>query len=322
MSDRRAILDAAAIYERIGGMDTFRRLADAFYQCIEQDPLLRPMFPQDLIRPREKQALVLAEPFGGPADYTRKHGKTSLLCRHASFAIGPNEVQAWLGHMVAALDAVGIPEPERTRMRQYFDKTAPALADLLLPFRRLTLEQLKNHLEQSPALVHQQCGDGSTLLHAAAGNWDIDRVTLLLEKGAAVDVGHSPLCNAANRYVDRAERTAETGKVVVEILIRRGADVNRPRGPEAQTPLHMAARRGNLAIAQALLDGGAALEAQDKKGETPLRRAVNCGHPEFVSLLLAYGADVNARDKQGRTPLQAARRPDMVKLLREHGAVE
>ena len=84
----------------------------------------------------------------------------------------------------------------------------------------------------------------------------------------------------------------------------------------------MAARRGNVRIAQALLDGGAALEARDKKGETPLRRAVNCGHPEFVSLLLAHGADVNTRDKKGRTPLQAARRPDMVALLREHGALE
>jgi hemoglobin len=311
-----------AIYERIGGMETLRRLADAFYQRIEQDPLLRPMFPKDLIRPREKQALFLAEFFGGPAGYTEKHGKTSLLCRHAPFAIGPEEVAAWLRQMFAALDAAGIPEPERAVMRQYFEETAPTLADPLLRYRRLTLEQLQNHLEQDPALVHQQAGDGSTLLHAAAGDWDIDRVTLLLEKGAAVDGGHSPLCNAAGRYVDRAERLSETGKIVAEILFRRGADVNRPRGPEEQTPLHMAARRGNIAVARALLNAGAALEARDKKGETPLRRAVNCGHPEFVSLLLAHGADVNTRDRKGRTPLQAARRPEMVALLREHGSLE
>jgi len=298
-----------AIYERIGGIDTFRRLADAFYARVEQDPVLRPIFPKNLTRPREKQALFLAEHFGGPADYTRKHGKQSLVCRHAAFAIGPSELQAWLEHMLAALDAVGIPEPERTAMRQYFDRTAPILADPVLPFRHLTLTRLRDHLEQDPTLVHQQRGDGSTLLHVAAGDWDLDRVMLLLEKGAAVDGGHSPLCNAAGRYVDRGERSADTGTIVAEILIRRGADVSRPRGPEEQTPLHMAARRGNIGIAQALLNGGAALEARDKKGETPLRRAVNCGHPEFVSLLLAHGADVNTRDKKGRTPLQAARRP-------------
>lgn len=310
------------IYERIGGMDTFRRLADAFYTHIEQDPFLRPMFPKDLTRPREKQALFLAEHFGGPADYTRKHGKTSLGCRHAPFAIGPEEVQAWSGHMFAALDEVGIPEPERTLMRRYFEKTAPTLADPLLRFRRLTLTQLSDHLEHDPALVHRQDGGGGTLLHAAAGDWDIERVTLLLEEGAAVGVGHSPLCNAAGRYVDRAERSADAGTRVAELLIRRGADVNTFRGPEAQTPLHMAARRGNVGIAQALLNAGAALEARDKKGETPLRRAVNCGHPEIVSLLLADGADVNARDKKGRTPLQAARRADMISLLRRHGAIE
>jgi hemoglobin len=310
------------IYERLGGMDTFRRLADAFYTRIEQDPFLRPMFPKDLIRPRERQALFLAEFFGGPADYTRKHGKQSLGCRHAPFAIGPEEVQAWLGHMSAALDAAGIPEPERTLMQRYFDKTAPGLSDPLLAFRHLTLEELKLQLELDPSLIRRQTGNGSTLLHAAAGMWDVDRLNLLLERGASVDVGDSPLYTVANHYVDRAERMAESGKIVAEILIRRGADVNRPAGVGDQTPLHMAARRGNVAVAQALLAAGAAVEARDKQGETPLRRAVNCGHTEFVSLLLAHGADVNTRDKQGQTALRAARRPEMVALLREHGATE
>jgi hemoglobin len=310
------------IYEQIGGMDALRRLADAFYARIEQDPFLRPMFPKELIRPRERQALFLAEFFGGPAEYTRKRGKKSLVCIHAPFAIGPREAQAWLEHMLAALDLVGIPEPARSRMIEYFEETAPALADPLLAFRHLTLEQLKSHLQQDPSLVHLRDGNGETLLHAAAGAWDTDRVLLLLENGATMDGARSPLCNVANHYVARTERTAECGKLVAEILVRCGADVNTPAGAEDQTPLHMAARRGNLAVAQVLLGAGAALEARDKKGETPLRRAVNCGHLEFVSLLLAHGADVNTRDRHGRTPLQAARRPEMVALLRDHGAVE
>lgn len=148
------------IFEQIGGTETFRRLADAFYTRIEQDSFLRPMFPKELVRPRERQALFLAEVFGGPADYTRKHGKTSLVCRHAPFAIGPSEVQAWLGHMFAALDAAGIPEPQRAKMRQYFEETAPTLADPLLAYRHLSLEQLKEHVEQNPALVHTLDGRG------------------------------------------------------------------------------------------------------------------------------------------------------------------
>jgi hemoglobin len=311
-----------AIYGRVGGMGTFRRLADAFYSRIEQDPILRPMFPRDLVRPRERLALFLAEFFGGPAEYTKKYGKTSLGCRHASFAIGPAEAQAWLGHMTVALEAGGIPEPERALMQRYFDETAPTLADPLLAFRNLTRERLAKCLEQDPALVHRQDGSGRTLLHAASGAWDVDRVTLLLERGAVVEGEPSPLCSVANRYVDRVERSSGAGKIVAELLVQRGAAVNTVSGTENQTPLHIAARRGNSAVALVLLEGGAVLEARDTKGETPLRRAVNCGHLDFVALLLAHGADVNARDKKGRTPLQAARRPDMVALLRAHGAME
>jgi hemoglobin len=316
---------AHAIYERIGGMETFRRLVEAFYTRIERDPLLRSMFPKEMTRSRERLAHFLGEVFGGPAEYTRKGGRNTasgLHCVHAPFPIGPDEVRAWLGHMDAALELVGIPEHERSVMWQYFEETAPGLADPLLAYRHLPLEELRRHVEKDPALVHVRDGGGGTLLHAAAGRWDLDRVMLLLEKGATVDGGPSPLCNVAGRYVmDRVQRSAESGRLVAELLLRRGADVNTPMGAEDQTPLHMAARRGNTAVAQALLDGGAVLEARDKKGETPLRRAVNCGHPEFVSLLLAHGADVNTRDRHGRTPLQAARRPEMVVLLREHGAV-
>jgi hemoglobin len=77
-----------SVYEQIGGMETFRHLADAFYARIEQDPFLRPMFPKELIRPRERQALFLAEVFGGPADYARKLGKKGLGSIHAPFATG------------------------------------------------------------------------------------------------------------------------------------------------------------------------------------------------------------------------------------------
>src|SRR5690349_5491322 len=47
---------AHSIYEQLGGLETFRRLADAFYTRIENDPFLRPMFPKELSRPRERQA--------------------------------------------------------------------------------------------------------------------------------------------------------------------------------------------------------------------------------------------------------------------------
>jgi ankyrin repeat protein len=52
----------------------------------------------------------------------------------------------------------------------------------------------------------------------------------------------------------------------------------------------MAAKRGFVAIAHALLDCGAAVNAQDRKGDTPLQRALNCRRNAVAELLAARGA--------------------------------
>jgi len=51
----------------------------------------------------------------------------------------------------------------------------------------------------------------------------------------------------------------------------------------------MAARRGNVEIARALLDCGAALDARDRGGVTPLERAVNCRKAAVAQLLMECG---------------------------------
>jgi len=61
------------------------------------------------------------------------------------------------------------------------------------------------------------------------------------------------------------------------------------------TPLHYAARQGKVAIAQALLQNGADVQAANRHGFTPLHAAANANHTRMVSFLLDNGADVNAR---------------------------
>jgi len=84
------------------------------------------------------------------------------------------------------------------------------------------------------------------------------------------------------------------------------------------TALHMAARRGNILVAEALLDCKANIEARDKPGDTPLRRAVNCGKTEMVAFLLSRGANANAKGSRGLTPWQAARGGAMKKVLQAY----
>lgn len=116
--------EAATVYQEAGGDPAFRRLVDLFYAKIEVDPLLRPMFPADLGPGKEHQFLFLTQFFGGPPRYNERRGHPRLRARHLSFPIGSREAETWLGHMLAAIDEAEIPEPARTKMRNYFDYAA------------------------------------------------------------------------------------------------------------------------------------------------------------------------------------------------------
>jgi ankyrin repeat protein len=124
-------------------------------------------------------------------------------------------------------------------------------------------------------------------LHFAAAAGCLEVVALLLRRGVDPNIKgrgeHTPLYCVANQCA------SETGPEIVRTLVRAGADVNANDGVTRATALHMAARRGHLEIARALLDAGAAVSARDRKGDTPLQRAVNCRKNEVAQLLRARG---------------------------------
>lgn len=122
-----------SIYEQIGGAETLHRLVDYFYDQVEQDPILRPMFPNDLEPGKRRQFLFLVQYFGGPADYSAERGHPRLRMRHMPFPISQAERDAWLNHMLAAIDAVGIAEPARSAMRTYFEQAATAMINQYQP---------------------------------------------------------------------------------------------------------------------------------------------------------------------------------------------
>jgi ankyrin repeat protein len=301
------------MYEAVGGIEAFRRISQRFHRKIEADPLLRGFFLKNMEALEERLALYLAELTGGASDYTAARGKTSLFCRHAHLAIGTSEAERWLEHMSASIEEEGVGEETRQRLLTNLTDLAATLADPFVALYRIPIESLRHKLEEDPSLAVAN-DRGRNLMCAAAIAWDVSRMRLLLEFGADVDArdsgGHNPLYRVAN-----GQGCEEEGKAAVELLLKHGADVNRTTGVGGMTPLHMAARRGTTRVAEALLEAGADIEAQDKNGETPLRRAVNCGQERMVRMLLSRGANPRSTDKSGRTPIDAARSANVRNVL-------
>ncbi len=113
-----------SLYTWVGGAPTFAHLVDAFYAGVESDPVLRPLYPQDLEGPKERLTLFLMQYFGGPTTYSEQRGHPRLRMRHVPFVIGQVERDAWVRHMSAAVDAAEIEEPARTEMLRYFNDAA------------------------------------------------------------------------------------------------------------------------------------------------------------------------------------------------------
>jgi hemoglobin len=117
------------VYDLIGGEETFRRLVDVFYDKVAQDPVLRPLFPEDLEEGKQWQFLFLMQYWGGPTRYTEERGHPRLRMRHMPFRIDAAASSAWLRCMLEAIDEVDIAEPARTEMRAYFERAAPFMVN-------------------------------------------------------------------------------------------------------------------------------------------------------------------------------------------------
>jgi hypothetical protein len=81
-----------------------------------------------------------------------------------------------------------------------------------------------------------------------------------------------------------------------------------------------AARMGDVAKVQDLLDMGVDVNHQDKNGETALMKASSEGHEVVVKVLLAEGAKVNDTTNDGQTALSLANTKAVASLLKAAGA--
>jgi hemoglobin len=119
----------STLYERVGGAAWFEALTARFYTAVADDPVLRPVYPDDLAGAQDRLCGFLIQYWGGPADYSSKRGHPRLRMRHMPFAIGLPEREAWYRHMAAAVKAGGLSEHDEVAMLRYFAGTSLQLVN-------------------------------------------------------------------------------------------------------------------------------------------------------------------------------------------------
>ena len=190
--------------------------------------------------------------------------------------------------------------------------------------------ELKEYLELGVS-VDATDEDGRTPLHCAAGEGQLDAVKLLINKGCCIDPadndGWTPSMYAGKQvqygvvlllYYAKCVRdstgwtplhvAARNGQLeLIEILLSVGGrKLMTMVAGEAGTPLHQAARRGHKDVVTRLLNEGCPVDIRDSNGFTALYVAAQRGQVVIIEMLVNHGFDVNAVDNEGMTPLHSA----------------
>jgi hemoglobin len=107
----------STLFEWAGGEGAFLRLIDAFYDRVETDDLLAPMFPGGVSLEHRLQVTAWwCEVFGGPTRYTDElGGYERMLEKHRDLGITPEQRFRFVSLMSLAADDAKLPDDPEFR---------------------------------------------------------------------------------------------------------------------------------------------------------------------------------------------------------------
>ena len=119
-------------YEQVGGHETFVRLVDAFYDGVAEDPVLRPLYPEEeLAGAKERLRMFLEQYWGGPTTYSQQRGHPRLRLRHAPFRVNPDARDRWLSHMRDAVASLRLPPMLESVLWDYLERAAWSMVNTM-----------------------------------------------------------------------------------------------------------------------------------------------------------------------------------------------
>ena len=112
-------------YDEIGGYPTIEKIVATFYAGVADDPVLRPLYPEEDLGPAEERfRLFLVQYWGGPTTYSDTRGHPRLRMRHAPFAVTPAAAERWLVHFREGLDSVDLTPEQDAQFWDYVTHAA------------------------------------------------------------------------------------------------------------------------------------------------------------------------------------------------------
>ena len=142
-------------------------------------------------------------------------------------------------------------------------------------------------------------------------------LTELKAKKLCTSDGFIPLHEAIKK-IKAYPAKASAYQRTLKLLIAVGADVN-ATDDSKETPLHLAAEVGQVAVVNALIAAEADVNATNNYRETPLHLAAKWGRLEVMRALIAEGAKLDAKNNYEETPLQIVKnrhRSDIIEILK------
>ncbi|MDP2724265.1 MAG: hypothetical protein Q8O72_16055 [Bacteroidales bacterium] len=115
-----------SLYEAIGA-ENIKQLVHDFYQGVQTDQLLTPMYHNGFDVAEDHLHLFMMQYLGGPTTYNERRGHPMLRKRHEHFTMNEDTKTHWLRHMNKALDQSKMLDEHKDYLRTYFTKTAEFL---------------------------------------------------------------------------------------------------------------------------------------------------------------------------------------------------
>jgi ankyrin repeat protein len=334
----------AELWNELGGSDGVAALIADLYRRIEQDALLRTVFPH--FNSGDATPFFI-QWFGGSRGYSDDLAG-GLVRRHQHRYISPKAAAAWLRCMREALVARGLdaepimrplariakamihsPETDPEELHKSCDAIQDAaqvrFEALLNDAAKGRIENVRKALEQDRSLASRRGMENRTLAWVATYHNRPKILELTLNSGADCN---TPACDPMRTTMACDQVHMGTGVTVTPLAIARKWQ------PALVAPLiehgaiddvYTATWLGDLPVLRGHLDRNPGLvdaidPADDFQEATLLCHAVCGGSSDVVKLLLERGAEVKPHSGKLLTLAVVMNRVDLVKLLIDHGA--